>query len=106
MTAMELNMHGNPPRIATVRLPHENTNDEIIRQRAWEDLTDFITETPEAIDTIMMGDLSPNLHAQKGGRRGTRRTAHIRERNRLSEKQGTQHTCKTKQLTENTWPTI
>ena len=65
MIAMELNMHGNPLIIASVYIPHENTNDERIRQRAWEDLTDFITETPEAINTIIMGDLNTNLHAKK-----------------------------------------
>ena len=65
MIAMELNMHGNPLIIASVYIPHENTNDERIRQRAWEDLTDFITETPEAINTIIMGDLNANLHARK-----------------------------------------
>ena len=37
MIAMERNMHGNPLIIASVYIPHENTNDEIIRQRAWED---------------------------------------------------------------------
>ena len=65
MIAMELNMHGDPLIIASVYIPHENTNDERIRQRAWEDLTDFITETPEAIRTIIMGDLNTNLHAKK-----------------------------------------
>ena len=51
MIAMELNMHGNPLIIASVYIPHENTNDERTRQRAWEDLTDFVTETSEAINT-------------------------------------------------------
>ena len=37
MVAMELNMHGNPLITASVYIPHENTNDENIRQRAWED---------------------------------------------------------------------
>ena len=46
-------------------------NDERIRQRAWEDLTDFITETPEAINTIIMGDLNTNLHEQKKMRKNT-----------------------------------
>ena len=65
MVAMELNMRGNPLIIASVYIPHESTNDEIIRQRAWEDITYFITETPEAINTIFMGDLNTNLHAKK-----------------------------------------
>ena len=65
MIAMELNMHGNPLIITSVYIPHENTNDERIRQRAWEDLTNFITETPEAINTIIMGDLNTNIHAKK-----------------------------------------
>ena len=51
MIAMELNMHGNPLIIASVYTPHENTNDERKRQRAWEDLPDFVTETSEAIIT-------------------------------------------------------
>ena len=65
MTAMKLNMHGNPLIIASVYIPHENTDDEITRQRAWEDLTDFVTETSEAIDTTLIGDLNANLHAKK-----------------------------------------
>ena len=43
MTAMELNVQGNPLILASVHIPHESTNDEIIRQRAGEDLTDFVT---------------------------------------------------------------
>ena len=43
MIAMELNMHGNPLIIASAYIPHESTNDERTRQRAWEDLTDFVT---------------------------------------------------------------
>ena len=43
MIAMELNTHGNPPIITSAYIPHENTNDERIRQRAWEDPTDFVT---------------------------------------------------------------
>ena len=65
MIAMELNMHGNPLIIASVHIPHENTNDERIRQRAWEDLTDFVTETSETIYTIIIGDLNTNIHANK-----------------------------------------
>ena len=65
MIAMELNMHGNPLIIASVYIPHENTNDERTRQRAWEDLTDFVTETSEAINTILIGDLNTNIHAKK-----------------------------------------
>ena len=65
MIATELNTQGNPLIIASVYIPHENSNDDRIRQRAWEDLTDFITETPEAINTIIMGDPNANLHAKK-----------------------------------------
>ena len=57
--------------IASVYIPHENTNDERIRQRAWEDLADFITETPEAINTIIMGDLNINLHEKRRMRKNT-----------------------------------
>ena len=65
MSAMELIMHGNPLIIASVYIPHENTNDERTRQRAWEDLTDFVTETSGAINTILIGDLNKNIHAKK-----------------------------------------
>ena len=61
MIAMELNMHGSPFIIASVYIPHENTNDE----RAWEDPTDFVTETSEAIDTILIGDFYTSIHAKK-----------------------------------------
>ena len=65
MIAMELNMHGNPLIIASIYMPHENTDDERTRQRAWEDLTDFVTETSEAINTIIIGDLNTNIDAKK-----------------------------------------
>ena len=41
------------------------TNDERFRQRAWEDLTNFVTEAPGAINTVVMGDLNTNIHARK-----------------------------------------
>ena len=65
MIAMEPNMHGNPLIIASGYIPHENTNDERIRQRAWEDLADFVTETSEAINVIIIGDLNTNIHANQ-----------------------------------------
>ena len=65
MIAMGLNMHGNPLIIASVYIPHENTNDERTRQRAWEDLTDFVTEASDAIDTILIGGFNTNIHAKK-----------------------------------------
>ena len=65
MIAMELNMHGNPLVIASVYIPHESTNGERIRERAWEDRTDFVTEASGAINTIIIGDLNANIHAKK-----------------------------------------
>ena len=90
---MELNMHGNPIIIASAYIPHDNTNDDRIRQRAWEDLTNFINETPEAINTIILGDLNTNIHARKEEEE-EHIGPHIWERNGFSEKQGTQHPCK------------
>ena len=55
-------------------MPHENTDDERTRQRAWEDLTDFVTETSEAINTIIVGDFNTNIHAKKERRRAYRTT--------------------------------
>ena len=65
LIAMELNMHGNPIIITFAYIPHDSTNDDRIRQRAWEDLTNFINETPEAINTIVLGELNTNIHARK-----------------------------------------
>ena len=65
MIAMELNMHGNPLIIASVRIPHESINDETVRQRAWEDLSDFVTETSEAINTMIIRGFNTNIHAKK-----------------------------------------
>ena len=87
-------MHGNPIIITSAYIPHDNTNDDTIRQRTWEDLTNFINETPETINTIILRDFSTNIHAKKRGRRGTHRATHIWERNSFFEKQRTQHPCK------------
>ena len=38
LIGMELNMHGNQIIIASAYIPHDNTNDDRIRQRTWEDL--------------------------------------------------------------------
>ena len=43
MIAMEFNTHGNPLIIVSVYIPHESTDDERIRPRAWEDLIHFVT---------------------------------------------------------------
>ena len=64
LIAMELNMHGNPIIITPAYIPHDSTNDDRIRQRAWEDLINFINQTPEAINTIVLGDLNTNMHAR------------------------------------------
>ena len=58
-------MHANPLIITSVYIPHESTNDERVRQRAREDLINFVTETSGAINTIIMGDLNTNIHAKK-----------------------------------------
>ena len=65
LIAMELNMHGNPIMVTSAYIPHDSTNDDRIRRRAWEDLTNFINETPEAINTIIPGDLNTSIHARK-----------------------------------------
>ena len=66
---MELNIYGNP-LITLAFIHHDDTNDDRIRQRAWEDLTYFINETPEAINTIILGGLNTNIHARKDGEEG------------------------------------
>ena len=38
VTAMELNVHGNPLILASVYIPHGCANDDRTRKRAWEDL--------------------------------------------------------------------
>ena len=68
--AMELNMQGNPLIIASVYITHGCINDDRIRQRACKDHANFITEAPEAINTIVMGGLNTNIHAQRGEEEG------------------------------------
>ena len=65
LIAMGLNMHGNPLIIASAYMPHDDTNDDRVRQRAWEDLTNFMNETLEAINTTIIGYLNTNTHARK-----------------------------------------
>ena len=93
LIAMELNTHCNPIIITSAYIPHDNTNDDRIRQRTWEDLTNFINETPEAINTIILGDFNTNIHANKEEEE-EHIGPHIWERNGFSEKQRTQHPCK------------
>ena len=69
LIAMEPNMLGNPLIISFVFTPHDDANDDRIRQRAWEDFTNFIHETPEAINTVILGDLHTNIHAIKKEKR-------------------------------------
>ena len=86
---MELNKHGNPSIITSAYTQHDNTNDDRIRQRAWEDLTNFINETPEAINTIILGGFNTNIHARKEEEEEEHIGPHIWEGNGFSEKQGT-----------------
>ena len=66
LIAMELIMHGSPLiRNCIGTYPHDSTNDDRIRQRAWEDLANFITETLDASNTPVLGDLNTNMHARK-----------------------------------------
>ena len=62
--SMEINMHGNPMIIISAYIPHDDS-DNNSRDRAWEDLSGFIGEIPEAISVIVLGDLNTNLHTRK-----------------------------------------
>ena len=93
LIAMELNMHGNPIMLASAYIPHDDTKDDRIRQRAWEDLTNLINETPEANNTIILGDLNTNIHARKEEEEG-HIGPHIWKRNGFPEEQRTQHPAK------------
>lgn len=55
--------------------------------------TNFINETPEAINTIILGDLNTNIHERKPEEEENI-GPHIWEGNRISEKQGAQYTCR------------
>ena len=60
-------MHGNPLVIISSYIPHDESNDEQKRQGAWEELTNYIIEIPEAKNVIIMGDINTNIHARKEG---------------------------------------
>ena len=70
LIVLELNMHGNLLIIASAYIPHDDTNEDRVRQRAWEDLPNFVNETPEAINTVILGDLNTNVHARKEDEEG------------------------------------
>ena len=64
--SMEINMHGNPMIIISAYIPHDDS-DNNSRDRAWEDLSGFIGDIPEAINVIVLGGLNTHLHTRKEG---------------------------------------